>query len=97
MPIGTEIEATEDSASSQPTLAIRPERVLLTDVDAGQFRGVIDQIVYEGIDTTYHLLLPDGSSLRACVQNRDGIRPRLARGDSVGIVLPSDAIRVLTE
>ncbi len=94
---GIEIDAAGDAASTEVTLAIRPERVVISNADAGELRGTVAEAVYEGIDTTYHLALADGSRLRACVQNRESARPRFSRGESVGIALPPDAIRVLTE
>jgi spermidine/putrescine transport system ATP-binding protein len=65
---GVEVETTEDTQDSEVTLAVRPERVTVTDTSSGQFRCVVDQVIYEGIDTTYHLLLPDGTSLHAGAQ-----------------------------
>jgi len=92
-----QVEAIEDAASAQVTLAIRPERVVISKAHTGQFCGTVAEVVYEGIDTTYHLCLPDGSRMRVCVQNRDSSRQRFSNGESVSIALPPDAIKVLTE
>jgi spermidine/putrescine transport system ATP-binding protein len=94
---GIEVQATEDATRAEVTLAIRPERVVISNANAGQFCGMVAEVIYEGIDTTYHLALSDGSRLRVCVQNRESGRPRFARGESVGVVLPPDAIKVLIE
>jgi spermidine/putrescine transport system ATP-binding protein len=94
---GVEVEAAEDATSAEVTLAIRPERVVISNAGAGQIRGTVAEVIYEGIDTTYHLALPDGSRLRVCVQNRESARQRFSRGESVGVALPAEAIKVLTE
>ena len=70
------------------TLAIRPERVLLTDGDAGQFRGVIEQIVYEGINTTYHLRLPTAPAC-ASASRTVTASPPLRKRRRIGIALPA--------
>jgi len=90
-----------DTAESGPpgdsvTLAIRPERASLSAPGAG-LPGVIEQIVYVGTDTTYHVALPGGLGVRVREQNREGATPRVRTGDAVGLVLPPAAIRVLVE
>ena len=95
---GVEVEA--DAAGmieDEVTLAVRPERVILGAPGQGSLAGSIDQIVYEGTDTTYHVRLAPGVRFRVCEQNRDGARPRFHQGDAVSLSLPADAVRVLVE
>ncbi len=76
------------------TLAIRPERAQLSAT--GPVTGRVQEIVYEGTDTIFRLVLPGGESLRIREQNRDGARPRFAIGDAASVMLPPGSIRVLT-
>ena len=95
---GAEIEAAEAGPSGDEVmLVIRPESTLLGPQVPCALQGVVDQLVYEGRGTTYYVVLADGVRLRACEQNRDRARPRFARGDTVGVTLPSGAVRVLVE
>ena len=79
------------------TLAIRPERMLLCPPGEGSLDGKVEQIVYEGINTTYHVAPAPGLRLRICEQNRETARPRFAKGDAVGVVMPPSALRVIVE
>ena len=78
-------------------LVIRPERAVLDLGVGGTLRGTVEQIVYEGCDTTYHVALAAGGRFRVCEQNRSGVSPRFSAGDAVSVTLQPDAIRVLTE
>jgi spermidine/putrescine transport system ATP-binding protein len=94
---GIELAVAEDVATAVAvTLAIRPERTCLTAAGEGALPGIVEQVVYEGTDTSYYVVLHQGDRLRVCEQNRAGARPRFAVGDGVGIKLPTDAVRVLT-
>jgi spermidine/putrescine transport system ATP-binding protein len=95
---GAEVETIETGPSGDSlTLVIRPERVLLMPAGSGGLAASVEQVVYVGNDTTYHLSLAEGLRLRAREQNRDGARPRVRPGDPVAAVLPPAAIRVLPE
>ncbi|MBV9518133.1 MAG: ABC transporter ATP-binding protein [Hyphomicrobiales bacterium] len=95
---GVEIAA-EDGArvGDEVILAVRPERTLLQAPGEGPLAGTIDQIVYEGTDTTYLVRLAPGVRFRVCEQNRAGGRPRFRQGEAVSLTLPADAVRVLVE
>ncbi|MEK1907873.1 MAG: ABC transporter ATP-binding protein [Pseudomonas sp.] len=77
------------------TLAIRPERISLSD--SGNLQGEVEEVVYIGTDTLYLLKVAGQSGFRVRQQNRCGARALLARGSKVGIEVPVDAIRVLVE
>ncbi|MBV8184691.1 MAG: TOBE domain-containing protein, partial [Hyphomicrobiales bacterium] len=95
---GVEVEADEaGTIGDDVTLAVRPERVILGAPGQGPLAGAVDQIVYEGTDTTYHVRLAPGVRFRVCEQNRGGARPRFRQGDAVSLGLPADAVRVLVE
>jgi spermidine/putrescine transport system ATP-binding protein len=94
---GLELDAAESGPpGDNVTLAIRPERASLAAPGSG-LPGTIEQIVYVGTDTTYHVALPGGFSVRVREQNREGATPRVRSGEAVGLVLPPAAIRVLVE
>ncbi|MBC9252667.1 spermidine/putrescine ABC transporter ATP-binding protein [Pseudomonas alcaligenes] len=77
------------------TLAIRPERVTLSE--SGNLQGEVEEVVYIGTDTLYLLKVAGQSGFRVRQQNRCGAREVLARGSKVGIEVPAAAVRVLTE
>jgi len=80
------------------TLAIRPERADLCPPDeAGALRAAVEDVIYVGSETTFHLRLAGGTRLRVRVPNRDGALRDLAPGDAVGVRIPRDAVRVLED
>lgn len=81
--------------SGAVTLAIRPER---TELAAdGQLEGVLENIVYVGTDTVYHLNVAGQPGFRVRQQNRDGARCPHSPGAKVRVRIPTAAIRVLAE
>ncbi|MCJ1883373.1 ABC transporter ATP-binding protein [Pseudomonas sp. LA21] len=77
------------------TLAIRPERTELAQ--DGQLEGVVENIVYVGTDTVYHLNVAGQGGFRVRQQNRDGAHSTHAPGARVRVRVPATAIRVLAE
>ena len=77
------------------TLAIRPERVSLTD--SGNLAGEVEEVVYIGTDTLYLLKVAGQSGFRVRQQNRAGSGQPLPRGAQVRLDVPAAAIRVLGE
>jgi spermidine/putrescine transport system ATP-binding protein len=95
---GEEVETAEAGpAGDAVTLAVRPERAHLAPAGAAGLAATVEQIVYEGTTTTYHVMLAGGLRFRLSEQNRDGARPRVGAGDAVAIALPPSAVRVLVE
>ena len=81
--------------SGRITLAIRPERISLTD--AGNLAGEVEEVVYIGTDTLYLLKVAGQSGFRVRQQNRAGSGQPLPRGAQVRLDVPAAAIRVLGE
>jgi spermidine/putrescine transport system ATP-binding protein len=77
------------------TLAIRPERVALSD--SGNLAGEVEEVVYIGTDTLYLLKVAGQSGFRVRQQNRGGSGQPLPRGAQVRLDVPAAAIRVLSE
>ena len=97
---GAELAAAEcGPAGASVTLAIRPERATLTrgagQGSPGRLPGTVEQVVYVGTDTTYHVRLADGARIRVREQNRSGSAPLATPGDLVGVTVPADAVHVL--
>ena len=68
------------------TLAIRPER---TELAAdGQLEGVLENVVYVGTDTVYHLNVAGQPGFRVRQQNRDGARCPHSPGRRCGCGFP---------
>ena len=86
------------SAAGQVTIAIRPERAVLSmDMNAALLRGDLQNIVYFGTDTHYHLTLPEGDSFMARVQNTGSRLAPFEIGSQVGIAIEPEAIQVLRD
>jgi len=82
------------------TLAVRPERAEIAagDKPGGTLLGgTLENVVYFGTDTIYHLRLDDGPAFRVRAQNHGGARTKLEAGAPVRVRIPGDAVRVLTD
>ena len=95
---GVELQSAEAGpAADIVCLAIRPERLAFVAVGEGAVNAMVRHVVYDGADTTYHVVLPDETPLRIRTQNRDGADERRAIGEAVGVYIPPAAVRVLAE
>ena len=92
---GVELDAAEEGAGDKVILAVRPERGVLVAPGGEGLPGIVEQAVYVGADTTYHLRLAGGLRLRLRDQNRDGSAARRAPGDAVAVLIAPAAVRVL--
>ena len=86
---------------TEVTLAIRPERSGLVAGEAQAngtvMPGTLENIVYFGTDTIYHVRLEDGAEFRVRTQNHAGVRRDVEPGARVRINVPRDSVRVLTD
>ena len=80
------------------TIVIRPEHAQLAAADdAAPLRGTVENIVYLGTDTHFHLRLDDGVSFIVRRQNaRDGA-DAFAPGSRAGVVVGGDAAQILRD
>ena len=91
-------EAAEAPPAGRVSLAIRPERASLEPSGKGGLAGAVESIVYVGADTVYRVALAEGAgSFIVRVQNRTGARSAYALGDAVAVVVPPEAIQVLSD
>ncbi len=101
LPSGRELNLRCDQPpgqSEQVTLAVRPEQVRLTDdATSSPLQGVLENIVYFGTDTLYHLRLHGGESFTARVQNTRGRRELFESGRELGIAFEPEAVQVLSD
>jgi len=88
----------EGSAGRLVNVAIRPEHVrLAASPDAGTLSGRVENVVYFGTDTLYHLRLAGGEPFTVRMQNtRDG-SPGARIGDTVGVSIRDGVAQVLRD
>lgn len=84
-------------SQGRTTIAVRPERVKLGAADEGGLPGVVENVVYFGTDTTYHVRLEGDTPFTVRVQNQQGSRHPFVTGDRVGVGIPPDAAQVLRD
>lgn len=78
------------------TVLIRPEQVVLGPVpNALSMTARIERLVFSGAGTHVHLCLPSGERLVALTQNSPHAGTAHNEGDTVGLSLPLEAMRVL--
>jgi spermidine/putrescine transport system ATP-binding protein len=84
------------SARDQVTVAVRPEHARLVPPTAQNvLKGTIENIVYFGTDTHFHMLLQDGTLFIVRQQNAGAAEKDVARGQAVGIQIAAGTARVL--
>jgi spermidine/putrescine transport system ATP-binding protein len=84
--------------SGKVTVVVRPEHAQL--VAAGKsalFQGILENIVFFGTDTHYHLKLGDGGPFIVRQQNSGSANISFQTGQSIGIVIDDGAARVLKD
>jgi len=57
----------------------------------------VEDVVYFGTDTIYHLRLGGQDRFIVRVQNREGAQRSFEKGQSVGVRVPPEAVRVLAD
>jgi spermidine/putrescine transport system ATP-binding protein len=88
----------EAAVGGRVTLAIRPERIDLVRPGADcQLAGRVENIVYFGTDTHFHIDLDSGGDVTVRVQNRRGHQEVLNTGDAVGLRIAPEAMQVLKD
>ena len=86
------------SVDRSVNVAVRPEHVrLAASPAAGTLSGRVENVVYFGTDTLYHLRLATGEPFTVRMQNtRDG-SPGARAGDTVGVSIRDDVAQVLRD
>ncbi len=85
-------------ANSAISLVVRPEHAELVPAgDDAILNGILQNIVYFGTDTHYHVALDDGGMFVVRTQNNPERQHSLHENDRVGIALARGAANVLTD
>lgn len=85
-------------AGHRVTAVVRPEHARL--VDAGEdahLSGKLENIVYFGTDTHYHVAIGEGDRFIVRMQNTRGDAGRFSSGSDVGIFIAPNAAQVLRD
>mgnify|MGYP006435835133 CR=1 FL=1 len=75
----------KQGAGGQVTIAVRPEHAHLDGAEGALLPGTLENIVYFGTDTQYHVALDTGGRFVIRQQNTPDARHTHATGDRVGI------------
>ena len=99
--LGPEVSATlpdQFKPSGSVTVVVRPEHARVTaGIKAALFTGKLENVVFFGTDTHFHVRLADGAPFIVRQQNASGAETRLQEGQTVGITIADDAARVLRD
>ncbi|QPC91126.1 ABC transporter ATP-binding protein [Mesorhizobium sp. INR15] len=80
------------------TIVVRPEHAQLSAASSGaSLSGTVENIVYLGTDTHFHLRLADGGTFIVRRQNSRGAGDGIVQGGQVGIIIGGDAAQVLKD
>ena len=98
---GTEIPASLPdgfSPSGKVTIVVRPEHAQLGAASpSASLSGTVENIVYLGTDTHFHLRLAGGEPFIVRRQNSRGAGDGIVQGGQIGIMIGSDAAQVLKD
>ncbi len=83
--------------SGRVTAVVRPEHATLVTPGEGELDGMLENVVYLGTDTHYHLKLSDNAPFVVRSQNQRNEDEVFAVGETVGIALESDSLQVLRD
>ena len=85
-------------SSGEVTIAVRPEYTAIVMPNSGELlSGVLDNIVYSGTDTQFHIALDSSERFVVRHQNTPGWTLPFAKGDRVGVTFESDVAQVLKD
>jgi spermidine/putrescine transport system ATP-binding protein len=87
-----------DRPSGKVTVVVRPEHALLTtDEAAASLSGKVENIVYFGTDTRYHLRLTDGAEFVVRAQSRRGGETGPQTGEPAGAIIGDGVAQILKD
>ncbi len=97
--VGTSLPEGIDAARGETvSIVVRPEHAeVLAKPAAGLLSGSLDNIVYFGTDTHYHVALDTGGTFIVRMQNLRGSESGFEVGDKVGIAFKPDAVQALRD
>ena len=84
--------------SGKVTIVLRPEHLHIAPEGAGgALQGLVENVVYLGTDTHFHLKLDDGAALIVRQQNSRGGGAPLTAGSRAGVAIGENAAQVLKD
>jgi spermidine/putrescine transport system ATP-binding protein len=84
-------------ASGRATVVVRPEHAAVQAAAGTGMSGTLENIVYSGVDTQFHVRLPSGELFLVRAQNQRGAVSSFALGKPVGISIQEGAAQVLRD
>jgi spermidine/putrescine transport system ATP-binding protein len=84
-------------SSGDVTVIVRPENASLVSVKAGNVSGTIENIIYFGTDTHFHVKLADGEHFVVRQQNSKTGPAAMTVGTPVGVMFEAGAAQVLKD
>jgi len=100
-PSGLETDATVPDGvgdAKRVTVVVRPEHARIAAAgDAGTLAGTLENVVYFGTDTHYHIRLDHGDMFTVRAQNRRGADEAHAPGTPIGVILADQAVQILRD
>lgn len=98
LPSGAETTAqAAGQTQGKVTLAVRPEHARLCRENDGLLNGTLEQIVYFGTDTHFHVALEGGVGFVLRQQNGPDMGADFTQGDRVGVTFPPSVAQVLKD
>jgi spermidine/putrescine transport system ATP-binding protein len=83
---------------SDVTVVVRPEHArILPGSEAALLRGLLENVVFFGTDTHFHVRLEDGTPFIVRQQNATGEEPELTAGKHVGVAITEGTARILQD
>ncbi len=80
------------------TVVVRPEHAQISSVQKGAtLKGTLENVVYFGTDTHFHVALGDGESFVVRQQNRRGVASGMTAGETVGVQIGEGAAQILKD
>ncbi|MGF0539116.1 ABC transporter ATP-binding protein [Agrobacterium sp. ES01] len=84
-------------ASGKVTIVIRPEHASLGEPGSGSFDGVLEQAIYFGTDTHFHVRLDSGTEFVVREQNMRSGSALHKPGTKIAIILGPNAAQILKD
>lgn len=85
----------DGARSGRVTVVIRPEHAQIAVAESGGLRGTIENIVYSGTNTQFHVRLASGDIFLVLAVNQRGQTPTVDVGQQVAILIRGGAAQVL--
>ena len=86
-----------NTPAGQATAAVRPEHAVLCDEHNALLSGTLEEVIYSGTDTHYHVRLSDNTRFVVRKQNHPGTKEQITPGSTIGIHFDAGVAQVLKD